>query len=388
MELSSKGDVRFFGKACGIGESFLVGRLRSVRAMPRGSDAERERSFIFLTSAGAARRALEAVAQTPRSQIAALVCFGDCQRELSYALLASRVGCFAIVGREAKEGELEGKIAIVDCKRGQMIVDPSLETLKAYSLAEGGDSSARRARSAAGVCLGRGELCRLLASGGGAASGALCSAEDIFSLGEPYETALALAERFCENPLCVALDWRGGEDEERFCESAEILLCAGVYGEISLMVRGIFSPNDARRASEAMHRRFCLLEQQAREANGYLRRGFLIDTPILASSVAAIERADFICFDFDALCGGLLCTESIGTLGAAEREALCLFWRERRRALKGSTAKLCALSRGRSEVGFFYEWADYMGIDEIYLPPSERIAEQNFEADQKRLDKR
>lgn len=392
MGREARGEMRFFGRACGIGESFLIGRLTAFRSLP--SDGAAERSLIFFRGAQASVAMLRRIEEMARADVAALVCFGDCPRELFSALAARNMGCFMMSEREESALCFEGRIAIVDPSSDVLIVSPSLETLKAYSRGCERDAALAHTRFKRSLWLGREELGSLLASGASASSGALCSAEDIFSLGEPYEASIALAERFCENPLCVALDWDRERDGERFGEGAEILLCAGVYGELSLMIKNLLTPSDAKCASEVMNHKFCLLEQQAREANGYLLRGFFIDTPLLCCYASCFARADFICFDFDAITRGLLGRTGEYKVGGeeriseAEREALCRFWSDCRESLKGGSAELRALSRAQTDGGFFCEWAEYMDVGEVYEPSRKAQTAQNFTGKQKILDKR
>ena len=76
---------------------------------------------------------------------------------------------------------------------------------------------------------------------------------------------------------------------------------------------------------------------------------------------------DFICFDFDALCKGLI--GSAGELDANAENALSKFWSEYKHSSElHEKTELRARSDALFKSRFFSEWVDFMGVGEIYLP--------------------
>ena len=217
----------------------------------------------------------------------------------------------------------------------------------------------------------RADIARYLVRGRRHSGGWLCDAEDVAAAGDFFEVLLALTELSCTERLCIAepLPWMC--EKEEFEERAESLFRSAVYGgELSVMLYGYRSVREIEEAFELMHKSFCRLEEQGREASGYLARGIMIDSPIALLEARCLPRVDFICFDFDLLCERLLgYPAEMITADEVLRETLCGFWEEMRHtSFLNQKTELRALSKKLFSNEFFFDWAKFMGIHEIYLP--------------------
>ena len=201
--------------------------------------------------------------------------------------------------------------------------------------------------------------------------GWLCYADDVAASGDFFEILLALTELSCSERLCIAeeLPWLCGERE--FEERAESFFRSAVYGgELSVMLCTYRSVREVEEAFELMHKSFCRLEQEGREISGYLARGVMIDSPIALLEMQRLPRVDFLCLDFDRLCERLL-GFPVEELARDERmtETLCGFWEEIQKVcFLHSKVELRALSSRLFSSELFCDWADFMGIREIYVP--------------------
>ena len=359
-ELSSdKREIRIGGVLGGGGEDLLIGRLN----FSQGVSVRGERNLFYLRNSDAIGSALSRFNSGEMLESAAMICHTACPRELARLLESRGIGCF-ITGRELP-CLCDGKIAIIDGAEGKLIIDPCLETLEFYAHRQREQHKAVT-QAKVGRLLQRREISDLLLGGKMASVDVICFAEELISLGEFPEIAISVSERFFEHSVCAVLDWRMKARDLRFCDMAEALFCAGVYGELEIALGGIANANDAELATQELHAIFCSLEEGVREANGYLLRGFMIDSPMLLASAHSLWRSDFLCIDFDALTQGLLGNNLLKMSKEEIRNALGEFWCNFGRSALPRGVQLRAITRRADLSEFFNEWAEYVGIKEIY----------------------
>ena len=117
-----------------------------------------------------------------------------------------------------------------------------------------------------------------------------------------YEFYCNIAERASGRGITVIITReRHCYAEERLQLALRALLRASVYGRFSLLFRGILTDGDMRSAMSCLHRAFCELESDGREFNGYIPRGFTVDTPLLLCSPISVSGTDTVCLDADRL---------------------------------------------------------------------------------------
>lgn len=356
-----KSECVYRGRACGKENDIVIGRLR----VARGEIGRcRESSVLYFGSQMSLCRVLPRIDQY--GQIGAIVCCEGVHEEIGSVLAAKGLPFFLLDEQGAIAPESDGRIALIDFSLGRLIIDPKLDTLDRYSNRRGmkllsrpsvKESAAVDPRTLSDLDLYRFRTDR----------GLLCGAEDIEYRGDFFELALALAEGSSQGGLCIGLPTAILENDEVFCERADAIFRAAVYGELSVMLEGYLSLEDIERSFRLMNKSYCRLEGEGREINGYLARGVMIETPLQLWNTKSLPRLDFLCFDFDALCKNLL-GERVA-LDARGQSALCEFWSEYRYSgqMQEKTA-LRAKSSALFENKFFFEWVDFMGVDEIYLP--------------------
>ena len=86
-----------------------------------------------------------------------------------------------------------------------------------------------------------------------------------------------------------------------FAERIRAILRSAVYGEFSLMLRGILCEKDIKSALSDISRIFCELEVDGREFNGYIQRGICIDSPILLRQSLCSDGIDVCVIDAERL---------------------------------------------------------------------------------------
>ena len=117
-----------------------------------------------------------------------------------------------------------------------------------------------------------------------------------------YEFYCNIADRAAGRTITVIITReRHLYGEERLQLALRALLRASVYGRFSLLFRGILTDEDINGAMRCLHRAFCELESEGREFNGYIPRGWVIDTPLLLCSPIHISGADTVCLDVERL---------------------------------------------------------------------------------------
>lgn len=356
----ASGEVRICGMPQTFAAEVAVGRLRFF-----GSSGERdgERCIVYFGSTRSLREAVSLLGASFFSTVAAAVCSADIPDSLLGALSELGTPYFLLPESFSISQGLEGRLALLDGRRGELIINPQLETLCGYTAAE----SPRGARSGAR----RSCFCKNISALHSDSQGALYECCEIQRGGELFESASALAEEFCTSSLAVLLgapEDNSDEAKEGFCDRAEALFRAAVYGNMSLFIDGIRSQSEARRAFELLHGCFCRLLEEGREFNGYIAKGILISSPVLLLDVLHLPRCDLLCFDFSLLSKRLAGADDRESL-LRSRDALRCFW-ETWRAENDTFCRareLRAICKTAEADDFFWDWVEFMNITEVYL---------------------
>lgn len=359
----ASGEVRICGMPQTFATEVAVGRLRFFGSGERSG----ERCIVYFGSEKSLREAVSLGGAYFFNTVAAAVCSLDVPDSLLGALSELGTPYFLLPESFSIYHGLEGRLALLDGRKGELIIDPQLETLRGYTSSYDGRgriSGAKKSR-----------FCKDISELRAQAGGALCDCDDIGRGGELFENASALAEELCTSSLTVLLSAprdSSEEAEERFCNSAEALFRAAVYGNMSLLIGGICSQNEARRAFELLHGCFCRLLEEGREFNGYIAKGILISSPVLLLDVSRLPRCDLLCLDFSLLSARLTGADDHGAL-MRSREELRGFWE----TWKAQNDTLCrsrelrAICRAADADAFFFDWVDFMNISEVYLDDSD-----------------
>ena len=344
-------------------DAVLIGRLRFWKTGERIYC--RERCVLCLRTL---RGAFEAISYIDTSgNVVAVVCALTLPEGLARKLAALGVPYLLLPDGELPEESADGRLALIDVPRSRLTVDPSIEVIDEYTKRQ------KRVIDTIGRDVSRiadREMFRAFLAGKELTGGWLCDAETISREGDFFDLSLTLSERLCAERLCISLAVPNGRMEESFSERAEALFCAAVFGELSVMLRGYASPLSLEKAIRLMHKSFCKLESEGREVSGYLVKGILIDSPMQLLLWQDMPRTDFVCFDFDLLCERLLgcCADEVE--GSPEHlDVLCKFWENFKKsyACRGKIelrAKSDRLFSGK----LFLDWAEFMGVGEIYVP--------------------
>lgn len=364
-ERGVSGERSYGGRAGAFDSNMIIGRLRIVTG--DGSICCRESSVLYFRSRRALQGALQNIDRS--EQIAGVICIEEiASQEMLGRLSEQKTPYFLLGAADDLAIDTDGRIALIDFGNGRLIIDPTLDTLDRYS--RGGADERLLARRVKESVIGDRSVIEDRLHCNSRDGGMLCDADDISGAGDFFETVISLAESTSGGGLCVRLSVPRSESEDAFCERIDVLFRSAVYGELSVALDGYRSIADVERAVRLMYKSYCRLEDEGREVNAALARGLMIDSPIWLLERRNLPRIDFLCFDFDKLCAGLL--------GISPQEAvcdpsavatLCKFWEDYRRSNQShERAELRAKSERLFESELFSDWAEFMEISEIYLP--------------------
>lgn len=116
-----------------------------------------------------------------------------------------------------------------------------------------------------------------------------------------YERYRDLAERVIGLPLTVILPYaRTSSDGDEFRHHVRALFRAAVYGNFSLLIKGILTQQELGFCFSELHRIADELKQDRREHNERIPRGILLDIPLLFHWTNW-TGIDFLCLDLDHL---------------------------------------------------------------------------------------
>ena len=356
MSVNAGGELRICGMPQAFSEATALGRLIFFD----GRERDGERSIVYFWSVEALRGALIQRGESFFAAMAAAVCDFHTPDRLLGALSELGTPYFLLPEGEVISRTMEGRLALLDSRRGELIIDPRFDTLCTYSHADSTRSVRREVRKS---CFYKDVS--ILSS---AEYGLICRCEDLLGEGDLFERSADLAEELCRSSLTLTLDLPATEsDEESFCNCAEAVFRAAVYGNVSLMIKGVRSPIDAEYALRLLHGCFCRLLREGREFNGYIAKGFLIDSPALLSELRHLPRCDFLCFDFSRLSERLVGKESKRSPRLCE--ALRIFWETwtRDNDVLCRATDLRALCREEDMGDLFWDWVELMNIGEVCI---------------------
>lgn len=207
--------------------------------------------------------------------------------------------------------DCRGKIALLDPACATLFVSPDLKTVNRYTsrLAARSEDRIREAfLLPSGKRLRLGIFLRsLFFTEEPDADGYLIDPDSFFlPHKEPedgcYELLCDIAEQAPGLPLTVIADCsRYSDSHERFHARIRGLFRGAVYGNFSMVLRGILTEEELRYRLNEIHRVFCELESEGREFNGYIPKGILIRAPLLLQEEIAFDGVDFLCFDLERL---------------------------------------------------------------------------------------
>ena len=192
-----------------------------------------------------------------------------------------------------------GKIALLDPTRGLLFISPDLMTLNRYSQRLGFLS---KKSDIAPVFLPDGRrlrFCTFLPAESEGAEGGLLEAPPSRSEDGIYDYYRDTAEGAVGLPLTVILELSWGEELLRM--QLRGLFRSAVYGNFSCLIRGVLTDADLLRFLQCSHHCFCELESEGREFNGYIKKGLLVDAPLLLHTPIVTDGLDLLCLDLGAL---------------------------------------------------------------------------------------
>ena len=144
-----------------------------------------------------------------------------------------------------------------------------------------------------------------------------CTFEEIFaglcldrarSEDEAYEYFCAFADKHIGTQITAiaAFDGEAADNKLLFRSRIRAIYRASVWGQFSLLCSGAISSGDISEIAESLKDVFCELESEGREFNGFIKKGVIIDTPLLLYRFPSYARFDFLCIDLERICA--MCT--------------------------------------------------------------------------------
>jgi hypothetical protein len=187
---------------------------------------------------------------------------------------------------------LRNSIAILDSSSHRLFVDPDLETINTYF----GARSRKKPTALSMILETNAPLsARERTHNGISISGALPNdaSEDIC-----YEYLCDVADVSMGTEIIATADMR---DTEAFVRRVRAIYRAGVWGRFSLLCTSVSTPEMTNACISLLHEVFCMLDREAREFNGFIPKGILIDTPLMLLSAPKDKMLDFFVLDYERL---------------------------------------------------------------------------------------
>ena len=252
----------------GVGER-VTGRLRRVAEMR--ADRSREAKILLWDGASDISEALNDTA------VGVVVMGAECR-------LAG--GCGLPIFRLADdmcdtELLLADKIAILDCQRQKLCVDPDIDVIKRYF----GRLAALPESKIPWICTDSYDIA-------GGCDGVLVRVRGDEE--EVYDLLCNIADRNTGARIVAQTAFDG--DVVRRIRG---VLRAAVWGRISLICQ-VNTPDEAQQFFSLTHTAFCALESEGREFNGFIPKGIRVDTPITLLS-APNRYSDIFVLDCNSL---------------------------------------------------------------------------------------
>ena len=188
--------------------------------------------------------------------------------------------------------ELLDEIAILDCVRQRLYVDPDIEVINSYV----GELAALPAKRLPWIRTDGDKV-------SGSCDGIMVDVAD--DEDGAYELLCEMADKNTGERIIALM----GSDGDPLSGIRGVLRAA-VWGRISVLFR-VNLASEAEKLLSMTHTAFCSLEKEGREFNGFIPKGIMIQTPIMLAS-APSRFADFFVFDCNALIKGYTSTENSG----------------------------------------------------------------------------
>ncbi len=194
------------------------------------------------------------------------------------------------------------RVALLDTKRNLLIVNPQLQTLNMYS-----EKNTDNSLLPDVIVPNR----KAVYSGTRESNALMYCVSCESAQPELFDALCALAEEgYSHNRdrhIAVNLPIpHGDKQSELFCEYAEALFCAAVYGSFSLVLSDFYAETQISHALSLLHSVFCRLQEQGREFNGYLKKGLMLESPLWLTASLPMQNPDMLFLDFDRLLPRLL----------------------------------------------------------------------------------
>ena len=223
-----------------------------------------------------------------------------------------------------------GKIAILDCQRGRLCINPDIDVIRSYfeevSLGANNKTPWICTDSETSVAGCDGIRIKVFGS------------ED-----EVYELLCDVADKNTGARIIAQTEFGDG-----IIDVIKGIYRAAVWGRISMLCRARTSA-EADGFFSATHSAFCALENSGREFNGFIPRGILITTPIMILSEPN-RFADFFVADCNALIKGFCQTDTPDNMVGTVFSYISAYMR---RAADVSTSLLCCGETARRAAEYF-----------------------------------
>ncbi len=354
----SLGEMRFFGVSAFFDDNeeraFAVGKLFDHRLFESSPEAS---AILFFSSSAQLTYAL------PKLKKSAAVGIVVSARALPDKTIKSLIAFslpFLIIEKCDDIAELCcGNVAILDARRGRLTVNPTLGTIKSYSISSSSHNNHNSFADLHGSCGIR--------ISKGSNDSMLISVSKARHEGELFSLLQTLTEGRLGRRITVSLKLAcGGYTEERFCDDVEAVFLAALYGSISILLDGYHSAVDIDRALSLIKCSFCRLEGNRREFNGCLKKGLMISAPIWLTADLPMQHPDVICLELDTLARRALGYEANTTPDDLEvlEDLLCDFTKRHRHIPLAATLSASAKAGVQKSALALCEAA---GIQEVYF---------------------
>lgn len=235
---------------------------------------------------------------------------------------------------------LSDKIAILDCHRQKLCVDPDIEVIKSYF----GRLSALPESKTPWLCTDS----HTVVDGCDGIVVRVDGDEE-----EVYDFLCDIADRNTGARIVAQTEYDIGT-----LDRIRGVLRAAVWGRISLLCRAN-TPDEIEHFFSMTHTAFCSLESEGREFNGFIPKGIRVDTPIMLLSPPN-RFSDIFVMDCNALLRRFTASEEIG---CAAKEVFSYISRFIRQAGDVKTVLCVNGNIAPYAVGYF---KDTRQLDEIY----------------------
>ena len=228
-----------------------------------------------------------------------------------------RLPALLLDSEDKRIGETHNEIAILDTEKQKLYVNPDLETIGGYFGTESrqsphtielfletknSDFPRKLPEGCDGLVIGE-------ALGNGA------------SEQECYEYFCDVADTHTGAEIVAKADLALGSDT--FLARVRAIYRASVWGRFFLLCTSVSTPEREHECISALHRAFCMLDDERREFNGFIPKGILIDTPMMLFSRHKPRLIDFFVLDIERI-RHLMTASTDKALGARQTASYAL----------------------------------------------------------------